>query len=86
MTAREVAIVQDITSGASAAACRLRWVRSSLSFANGDCVEVARLPDGRVAVRDSKDPAGPVLRFTPSEWAAFLAGVHNGEFTLMLAG
>jgi Domain of unknown function (DUF397) len=36
--------------------------------------------------RDSKDPGGPVLRFTPSEWAAFLCGVQNGEFTFVLAG
>jgi hypothetical protein len=78
--------MDEVTSGTSAAGCGLQWVKSSLSFANGDCVEVARLPDGRVAVRDSKDPAGPVLRFTPAEWAAFLGGVQNGEFTLMLAG
>jgi hypothetical protein len=78
--------VQELMSDASAAGTDLRWVKSSLSFANGDCVQVARLPDGRVGVRDSKDPGGPVLRFTPAEWAAFLGGVHNGEFTLMLAG
>jgi hypothetical protein len=78
--------VQELMSDASAAGKDLRWVKSSLSFANGDCVQVARLPDGRVGVRDSKDPGGPVLRFTPAEWAAFLGGVHNGEFTLMLAG
>ena len=39
-----------------------RWVKSSYSFANGNCVEVAALP-GAVAVRDSKDPGGPVLTF-----------------------
>ncbi len=58
----------------------LSWVKSSLSFANGNCVEVAASPDGEVAVRDSKDPEGPVLRFTPDEWQAFLGGVRNGEF------
>jgi len=78
--------VEDITSDAVAAGCGLRWVKSSLSFANGDCVEVACLPDGRVDVRDSKDPEGSVLRFTPSEWTAFLGGVQNGEFTGVLAG
>jgi hypothetical protein len=56
------------------------WVKSTLSFANGDCVEVASLPDGCIGVRDSKDAAGPVLRFTSSEWHAFIGGVHNGEF------
>jgi hypothetical protein len=55
-------------------------VKSSLSFANGNCVEVAGLRDGGVAVRNSRDPDGLVLRFTPGEWHAFLGGVRNGEF------
>lgn len=59
---------------------RANWVKSSLSFSNGACVEVADLPDGRVGVRHSKDPAGPVLRFTPAEWQAFLGGTRLGEF------
>jgi hypothetical protein len=58
----------------------LSWVKSSFSFANGNCVEVASLPGGGVGVRDSKEATGPVLRFTRDEWAAFLGGVHNGEF------
>ena len=58
----------------------LRWVKSSLSYSNGACVEVAELPDGRVGVRHSKDPSGPVLRFTPAEWHAFLGGAQAGEF------
>jgi uncharacterized protein DUF397 len=58
------------------------WVKSSFSFANGDCVEVASLPDGQIGVRDSKDTAGPVLRFTSSEWQAFVAGARNGEFDI----
>jgi hypothetical protein len=56
------------------------WIKSSLSFSNGNCVEVAGLPDGRVGVRHSKESEGPVLRFTPDEWRAFLGGVRNGEF------
>lgn len=56
------------------------WVKSSLSFSNGNCVEVAALEDGVTGVRDSKDPSGPVLRFTPGEWHAFLGGVRLGEF------
>ena len=58
----------------------LSWVKSSLSFSNSNCVEVASLPGGGVGGRDSKDPAGPVLRFTPDEWHAFLGGAQNGEF------
>lgn len=56
------------------------WIKSSFSFANSNCVEVASLPGGQVGVRDSKDPAGLVLRFTPGEWHAFVGGVRNGEF------
>jgi Domain of unknown function (DUF397) len=56
------------------------WVKSSLSFANGNCVEVANLATGEIGVRDSKNSEGPVLRFTPDEWHAFLGGVRNGEF------
>lgn len=56
------------------------WVKSSLSFANGNCVEVANLPGDTVGVRNSRDPEGPVLRFTPDEWHAFLGGARNGEF------
>jgi hypothetical protein len=56
------------------------WIKSSLSFSNSNCVEVTSLPDGGVGVRDSKDRKGPVLRFTPDEWQAFLGGAQNGEF------
>jgi hypothetical protein len=74
--------VSEIISGACAQQAQpdSHWVKSSLSFANGDCVEVASLPDGQVGVRDSKDTEGPVLRFTPAEWKAFVGGVRNGEF------
>ena len=55
------------------------WFTSSFSGDNG-CVQV-KLREGAL-VRDSKDPAGPVLSFTAPEWAAFLAGVRSGEFDL----
>jgi hypothetical protein len=58
----------------------LRWQKASAS-SSGNCVEVAPLPDGGVALRDSKDrAAGPVLAFTRTEWAAFLDGLDRGEF------
>jgi hypothetical protein len=59
------------------------WQKSSFS-AQGDCVEVAyREHTPGMAVRDSKLGArSPVLRFTPPEWQAFIAGVKAGEFDL----
>ena len=59
----------------------LRWVRVSRCD-HGQCVEVARGPDG-VYVRDSKlGDASPVLGFTNAEWEAFVAGVKRGEVDL----
>jgi hypothetical protein len=58
------------------------FVKSSYSNQQGDCVEVAPLDNGGRAVRDSKDPSGPVHAFTAPEWAAFVQGVKGGEFDL----
>ena len=49
------------------------WRKSSYSGSNGgDCVEVARNLPGTIAVRDSKNPTGPVLLIAPGDWARFL--------------
>jgi hypothetical protein len=58
---------------------RLAWQKARAS-GGGGCVELAPLPDGGVAVRDSKDTDGPILSFTPHEWACFLDGMAKGEF------
>lgn len=57
---------------------RVRWHKSSHSSASGQCVEVAPV-SGAVAVRDSKNPAGPGLIFSRQAWAAFVEGVKHGE-------
>jgi hypothetical protein len=67
-------------SAAEGSASGSYWVKSSLSFSNGNCVEVASLADGGVGVRNSRHPEGSVLQFTPDEWHAFIGGVRNGEF------
>lgn len=56
-----------------------RWHKARASGEEGNCVEVADFGD-TVAVRDSKDPDGPKLVFTPFEWECFLDGVNKGEF------
>ncbi|MBF6356708.1 DUF397 domain-containing protein [Nocardia higoensis] len=58
----------------------VRWFKSSYSQAAQECVEVAFLDGGSVAVRDSKNRTGPALVFTSAEWTAFLAGARAGEF------
>lgn len=57
-----------------------QWFKSTRSGAGKDCVEVAFLGSGRVGVRDSKNPCGPALVFTPGAWDAFTTGVVGGEF------
>jgi hypothetical protein len=58
-----------------------RWVKSSRSGpTGGNCVEVAHLADGQVAVRNSRHPSGPALVFTAMEWDAFVGGTKDGEF------
>ncbi|SNT62552.1 protein of unknown function [Streptosporangium subroseum] len=67
---------------------RITWRKSSLSGNGGaDCVEVATVSSAsvllsghRFAVRDSKNPNGPELLFTPGQWTAFVGGIKHGEF------
>jgi hypothetical protein len=60
---------------------RAEWRKSSYSSGNGGaCVEVARNLPGTVAVRDSKDPAGPALAFSPHDWQAFTDAVKSAAF------
>ena len=57
------------------------WVRSRRSGpTGGNCVEVAFLAGGEIAMRNSRHPQGPALIFTRSEWDAFLGGAKDGEF------
>ena len=57
-----------------------QWRISSHSSGTGSCVELAPLPGGHVAVRDSTDRSRPALVFDAAEWAAFAAGLADGQF------
>lgn len=59
---------------------RATWKKARRSSANGQCVEVAILDSDSTAVRDSKQPDGPVLIVSPGEWAAFIERVKLGDF------
>jgi hypothetical protein len=61
------------------------WQKSKHSNPNGACVEVARLPEGAIAVRNSRFPSGPALVYTRAEIEAFLAGAKDGEFDHVLS-
>jgi hypothetical protein len=68
------------SNGMPADRLQVTWRKSKWSNPSGNCVEVAALAGGGVAVRNSRHPAGPALVYTRAEIAAFLAGVRDGEF------
>jgi hypothetical protein len=58
----------------------VQWKKSRRSNPGGNCVELAALPGGGVAVRNSRHPEGPALVYTREEIEAFLGGAKDGEF------
>jgi hypothetical protein len=74
--------VSEIPNGVRASSLAgIRWRKSPRSGpTGGNCVEVAFLAGGDVALRNSRQPDGPALIFTMAEWDAFLGGARDGEF------
>jgi hypothetical protein len=56
------------------------WRKSRQSNPSGNCVELAALPGGTIAIRNSRHPAGPALLYPRADFAAFLAGARDGDF------
>lgn len=77
--------MHHIFNGMSAADLRgVEWQKSRRSNSQGNCVEMAKLPGGGVAVRNSRHPAGPALIYTRAEMEALILGAKDGEFDDLL--
>ena len=77
---RSTGPVDEATEAPIALLGLLTWRKSAASNPNGDCVELAPLPAGGVAVRNSRGPRGTALIYTRAEIEAFLHGAKAGEF------
>lgn len=76
---------QPLHQGMSASDLQgLVWRKGQRSSATGNCVETAKLPDGGVAIRNSRHPDGPVLLFGDAEIRTFLEGVKDGDLDDLL--
>jgi hypothetical protein len=62
-------------------ATQIHFRKSSYSNQTGDCIEVGALPDGGLAVRDSKDPEGGILTFSATAFTSLISAIKQGEFT-----
>jgi capsid protein len=85
MTMPETANGNELAAAArSTRLHQVRWQKSRYSNSQGSCVEMALLPGGDIAVRNSRDPDGPTLIYTQAEIQALLQGVKDGDFDNLL--
>ena len=73
------------TNGVPAGQLPVTWQKSRRSNPSGNCVEMAALPDGGIAMRNSRDPEGAVLVYTRAEIEAFILGARDGDFDNLVA-
>jgi len=78
--------MQETRNGMPATELRdVTWRKSRHSNSQGTCVELASLPGGEIAVRNSRHPDSPALIYTPAEMDAFIRGAKDGEFDDLLS-
>lgn len=78
--------MQQFDNGVQASSLAgVEWIKSGRSNQSGNCVEVAALSDGSVAVRNSRHPDGPALVYTRAEITAFVEGAKDGDFDTFTA-
>lgn len=78
--------MQDPQNGVPVAELgEVTWLKSSRSGAQGNCVELATLPSGAVAMRNSRFPQGPALVYTRAEIEALVLGAKDGDFDHLLS-
>lgn len=76
----------DYDNGMPAADLRgAQWLKSRRSNSQGNCVEIAELPGGQVAMRNSRHPEGPALIYTRPEIEALILGAKDGDFDHLIA-
>ncbi|MFF2657667.1 DUF397 domain-containing protein [Kitasatospora sp. NPDC058032] len=76
--------VADYWNGMPAGSIDATWIKSAVSAPSGQCVELAATGNREFAIRNSRDPQGPALLFTPAEIRAFVQGAKAGEFDQMI--
>jgi hypothetical protein len=76
--------MREAYNGMPASELAVRWQKSARSNPSGNCVELAGLPDGQIAVRNSRHPDGPALIYTRDEITAFVLGARDGEFDRLI--
>lgn len=77
--------MQTFVLNASELPAEVPFYKAQATVPNGNCVELAKLEGGNIAVRHSKNATGPAIIYTPAEMDAFFDGVRKGEFDGLLA-